>query len=335
MIQLDEHGRPVWDHSIESFRVPLADHTLGPRDAAVVQYTWTVPELAPTQRPLSIEARLRHRRHPTVFSREVCKDAQRERSQAFAQAALAMGHGVIDPCVPQPITEIAAVKVTMGHASARPAWRRRYDHAVGWLHNVQERIGEVRPSLEAALAQVEALGDVRGQAMVWSLLGSLNAKQGRTEEALAALTQAAALAPGEPAPAFLRGEALSKVWRWCEAAEAYREALRLSPPGDDRVHVGLARALGSCGEDDQAALDAARAGLERRPRNAALLLSQALALGRLGAPEALVREAREAYLKYRPEDNVTPFTLACARAVEGCENWRRPVPRYALEGADE
>ena len=335
LIQLDEDGKPVWRHSIERFQIPLIDHTIPARDAAVVQYRLELPsDLDAAQLPLSVSARLRHRRHPLYYVAEVCRDASSERAEAFKTTSENLGIVPIDPCIPQPLTEIAHATVTLGVEShARPLWRRRYDHAIGWLHNVQERVGVIRPSLEAALAEVTQSGSAREQAMVWSLIATLEARQGRTDDALAALAQADALLPGQAATAFLRAEALAAVWRWCEAAKAYQVALDASRPGDDRVWTGLARSLGSCGEDDRAAFEAARRGLATRPRAAPLLLSQALALGRIDAPSELSSKARERYLKHRPEDNKTTYRLACTQDVEGCDNLRRPVPIYELAPA--
>ena len=68
---------------------------------------------------------------------------------------------------------------------ARPpasTWRRLYDHALGLRHAVQERLHEALPSLERALAEVEASGTGRDRAMVLALLGRLAAHEGRTAE---------------------------------------------------------------------------------------------------------------------------------------------------------
>src|SRR5204863_5573318 len=119
---------------------------------------------------------------------------------------------------------------------------RLLDHAYGLQHAVQERLDEARPSLDKALAEVEASGSPFDRGRVLAALAWLEAHEGRTEEALRRLDQAAPLLPGHPALAHLRGEALSLVWRWGEAAGPLREAA-LGAPRDDGAWTRLAIAL--------------------------------------------------------------------------------------------
>jgi predicted Zn-dependent protease len=145
---------------------------------------------------------------------------------------------------------------------------------------------------------------------------------GRTDAALRQLDRAEALAPGHPALASLRGEALAQVWRWSEAVPPLEEAARAAPR-DDAAWMGLAVALGSRGGDDRAALAAAARGLALQPRDPDMLRVQALALGALADPGASA--ALRAYDAFRPADAIPRVRAACSANVPGCALERSPV----------
>jgi tetratricopeptide (TPR) repeat protein len=194
---------------------------------------------------------------------------------------------------------------------------------LGLRHAVQERLHEALPSLEKALAEVEATGTGRDRAMVLALLGRLAAREGCTADALALLDRADAALPGHPGIDALRGDALAQVWRWREAAVPLARAA-LAAPRDDRAWTALALALGSSGQD-AAAFEAARRGLELRPRDPDLLRLQALSLEALGAPPAAARAAMDAYLECRPPDDAPRVRNLCQKTVPGCALERLPV----------
>jgi hypothetical protein len=331
--QLDDQGQPVRQHETERFRAPLTDTTIPARDAAVIQYSFHTPaDLTPDRLPLQVTAKLRHRSHPLDFLRAVCDAASGPRTQAFIQAGDRLGRPAPSPCFEPPITEIAQVTIPLGVAQpldGRPLWRRRYDHGIGWLKQLQERVGAVRPSLEAALAEARDLSDPRAQAMVMTLLATLEIRQGRTQAALDWLDQADALVPNHPATHYLRGDALSQVWRWCEAVEPYRRSLEAYPAGDDLSWSGFARALSSCGLH-QEALDAAAKGLKTRPRHTGLLLTQSMALASLKAPADLLTASRAAYAASRFDDMAQSYRITCTQTVEGCERIYQPIPIYPM-----
>jgi len=206
-------------------------------------------------------------------------------------------------------------------ANKSPSWRRLLEHAYGLEHAVQERIDEARPSLMKALAEVERVGTPREQAMVLAELGRLESHEGRTAEALAWLDRAAALLPEHPAPLALRGEALSLVWRWDEAAMPLEKAA-LSAPSDDAAWMRLAVARGSRG-DTQGALQAALTGLSLQPRDPDMLRVQALSLRTLGGKG--VEDAERAYQEFRAADDVTTIRGTCSMKVPGCALERTPV----------
>jgi hypothetical protein len=306
-----DDGAPLLTRETHRFRAVVANHSLAPRDAEVVEYAFDVPaSLGRAPQPLRVEARLRHRSHDLALQRTVC-DAARER-----------GGSTLDPCAPQPVTEIARAQAWIGQGasekpsrSARPAWRRLFDLGLAEQHNVQERLEEGRPSLEQAWTLVERDGTETERAMVLGALAWLPAHEGRTSDALEQIDRAARFAPGHPALASLRGAALEQVWRWSEAIAPLRDAVR-SAPRDDLAAARLAVALGSAGEEPEA-FEEARLGLRLAPRDPDLLRVQALAVRALGLT-ASIDAAEEAYLACRPADDAPDIRAACAANVPGC-----------------
>src|SRR5581483_5408743 len=119
-----------------------------------------------------------------------------------------------------------------------------------------------------------------------------------TEDALAMFDRAEAVDASTRATiAALRGDALSDVWRWKEAAPLFAIAASAFPR-DDGAWTRLAIATSSEG-DDRAALEASLAGLALAPREPDLLRIQAVSLAALHADEALVAPARAAYDEHR------------------------------------
>lgn len=329
---VDERGQDVARHDVHQFRTVLANHTIAPRDAAVVRYALTLPA-GPLSEPLSVRARVRHRRHDAVHRGSVC-DAPA--SAAFFEVAQGRDPAPLDPCAPQPVLDLAEARLELGQGRAPRAsgtpmlWQRLANHGMGLLHDRQEHLEDARASLLRALAEVEGQpsADAERRAIVVSLLAALEGKQGRVDAALARLEALERLVPGHPSVSWLRGQALAAVWRWPLAAEAFAEAARKAPM-DTRVWVRLAEARGSA-RQDRASLEAAWRGLSLRPRHAGLLLAQALALEALGAPAVEVERARAAYLGHRPDDDGMDHRLRCTGSSAQCDRERLPVHVHPL-----
>jgi hypothetical protein len=334
----DDDGKPLLTRETHRFRTIVYNHTIAPRDAEVAEYAFDVPSsLSLASLPLRVEAKLRHRTRDLALQRAVCAEAKTARGRAFAAATQVRAAGdarraLLDPCAPQPVTELARAEAWIGEGSAskprsaRPAWRRLYDHALALEHDVQERLEDARPSLEVALAEVEKTGSDGERAMVLAALAWLPAHEGRTADALAQIDGAERFAPGHPALAALRGSALEQVWRWTEAAAPLRTAAAAAPL-DDGIAARLAVALGSAGEHGAALTEAVR-GLALSPRDPDLLRVQALSLRALGAPEA--DAAQEAYLAHRLADDAPEIRTACSAHVPGCALERIPVHLHVL-----
>lgn len=339
-VQAGEDGHPLLAREAARFRAIIYNHTIAPRDAAVVEYGFDVPEALPPG-PLKVTATLRHRSRALPLQRAACADFKTPRGKDFMRDGK-NNQRLLDPCPPQPVIDIAESAVWIGPgweeqaaraaAPPRAAWTRLYDHALGLQHAVQERLDEGRPSLERALAEIEqGAGGDREQAMVLALMGRLAARQGRTAEALEWLERAEAKAPGHPALDAHRGEALALVWRWRESAAPLRRAAAAAPR-DDAAWSRLAVALGSFG-DDRGALDAALRGLALQPRDPDLLRVQALSLRGLGAPAEETAAAEEAHLTCRVSDATPKIRSLCSKNVPGCALERVPVHVHEMRVA--
>lgn len=342
-IQAGEDGQPLLAREAARFRAVIYNHTILPRDAAVIEYGLDVPAAMPPG-PLKVTARLRHRSRALPMQRAACADFRSPRGKDFGRDGK-NNQRLLDPCAPQPVIAVAESVVWIGpgweehaaRASALPpaagalpasprraAWSRLYDHALGLQHAVQERLDEGRPSLERALAELERVGGSdREQAMVMALMGRLAARQGRTAEAFEWIERAETKGGAHPALDALRGEALSLVWRWRDAVAPLRRAASAAPR-DDLAWSRLAVALGSFG-DDRGALDAAIQGLALQPRDPDLLRVQALSLRGLGAPADQTAAAEEAHLLCRITDATPKIRSLCSKNVPGCALERVPV----------
>jgi len=320
---LGQNGQPLFEREVNRFRAVAINHTILPRDAATIEVSFTAPrDLREEQLPLKVTALLRHRSRTMALGRAACEASKTREGISFR------GKTPLDACVSQPITEVARREVWIGSgwekrakAHELPSWRRLLEHAYGLRHAVQERLDEARPSLLAALAEVEKSGSAREQAMVLSALGWLEVHEGRTQEALGWLKRAEALLPDHPALAALEGEAFGLVWRWDEATGPLEEATRAAPE-DDGAWMRLSVARGSRG-DAAGALAAAREGLGLQPRDPDMLRVQALSLRALGGKG--VEAAEEAYQRFRPADDVPGIKSACSMKVLGCALERSPL----------
>jgi tetratricopeptide (TPR) repeat protein len=320
----DQKGKPLLEREVARFRGTIVNHTVAPRDAVAVRYRFEVPEGA--RLPLRLHARLLHRTRNLALQRAACAATRDRRGRAFARVSRRYGRHV-DPCVTQPITEIASTQTVIGNGwknvaapEIRPRWERLYEHGMALLHSVQERVGEAGPSLSAAL---KAAPDDHARAAVMTALGQLAGKLGRTTDALGWLDHAARLAPRAAAIPLAKAAALTRVWRWREAIAPLRRAASLAPKNIG-VWTKLAVALGSAG-DDRDALEAAQSGLRILPREPNALRVQALSLSALGAPREYSAHALDAYARFRSPDVAPHLRISCAARSPDCARERDPV----------
>jgi tetratricopeptide (TPR) repeat protein len=333
---VDEHGTPLQEHELFGFRAVISNQTLASRDAAAIRYSFDVPRIVSL--PLAIHARLRHRTRSLHNQAATCAAGKTSYGASFLRQALALRDMIVDPCKPQPITEIAATMAWVGDGavgrvggSTRPAWERQYEHGMALVPVVTERLDEARVILEDALAKVptDASG-ARPRAMILVQLGSVSGKQGRADEALAYLAQARSLLP-TPGPAAIdaySADALVRVWRWREA-EPFAKAVTERAPGNAGAWVVLARVRGSL-DDNRGALDAAIHGLELAPRDTDLLRSQATALAALAPGSDLAANALAAFDRFRAPDDAGQLRMACAAASPVCAREREAGHTHRL-----
>src|SRR5262249_38748815 len=145
-------------------------------------------------------------------------EAGSARSIAFGREGLKNVARALDPCVAQPIVEIARSETELGKGAIAVddrTWARQFELGLGLLHSVQERLGDPRSSLELAL---EAARTESTRAITLGALAQVAANQGRTQDALTLADRAEVLVPKHPALARIRGEALAATWRWNDAA---------------------------------------------------------------------------------------------------------------------
>ncbi len=322
---IDERGLPVRAHEVERFRAVGYNQAVPARDAAAVTYSFVVPERAAL--PLRVEAKLRHRARTPELAVAACRAQQTERGRAFQR-----GSG-LDACVTAPIVDVASTSVVLGSGSAGldpiRLSARLADHGQAMLRALQEETEQARPSLERALELARSSDEPLAEARALWLLGELDSRQGRVEQAMRRFDGAEALVPRHPAIAAARGRALAQVWRFAEAAPHFAEAAA-GAPLDDTVWAYLAMARASEGEP-ALAFEAATKGLAQSPRNADLLRSQALALRRLAPEDPTTLVADEAHLRHRVADDAPALRAACGDAVPGCALERRPVHVHPMK----
>lgn len=327
-LQVDAQGRPETRHEVTRFGTVAYDHTLPPLAARVVRYSFVVPK--DSSGPLHVDARVRHRRHRLEARQFACEASRSARGRAFIEEAKKRGEPTFDGCAEEPITEVASTQLTLGEQPehARATWQRLYDHALGLSASAQEHLGEARWSAELAQSELmcEARVEAVERAMVLTLLGRIDASEGRLQDALAQASQAEELLGEHPSVARVRADAYARVWRWPAAAEALTQLTRLAP-GDTAAYRDLAKARFSAG-DALGALQAAQAGMALQPRDETLLRVQALALEAQHSPDAPA--ARASFLFYRDADETTQARMACDRLVPHCRRDRDPVVKIDL-----
>ncbi len=330
---LDAEAVPETLHRVHRFATPAFDRTIRPHDARAVRYATGLPSKVAL--PLSIDARLLHRKHSLGFQAAACEASLGERGKRFAAGAEAHGKVALDPCLEQPVTEIAAASTWVGRGAegrtrrggaARPEVERLLTQGLALLHGKQEHVHLAKPSIDRALERASETGSNTTAARAWALRARLASMQGRPDEAATFLARAEALVGPSPVLDRIRGDANSRVWRWKEAAEAYRRVVDAAPT-DFTAWRSLARAYGSLSDDDHA-LRAADAGLRLAPRDEGLLRSRALALEGLGHPDA--DQARDRWLAHRTPDAAPGRLAQCEQNHERCLRDRQPIPHYTL-----
>ncbi len=319
------------DHSVSHFRTPVYDHTIKPRDAAVVRYVFDVSADKP--RTLNVRSRIRHRRLTPDILAEACEFSKTEQGTLYKEHTRTHRGKAPDPCITQPIIEIAESTMQIlvnpdgsteivKHSSELPDWRRHYRHGLGLLHHVQENLEQTRQAFTRAqkLAPSE---DTRAHAMILQGLGMVSARQGRTREAIELFEQSDALVSGHASNAYNSGQAYMRVWKFEQAAEAFERAS--ASIEDPRIMRRWAIALGSKSLHEEA-LGVAQRGLTKEPRDPDLLRSQMLAYRNLdGASDEVKQLTTDVYDVYKRDTRAPHVRDQCSRTDPVCRAERTPI----------
>lgn len=336
-----EDGTRLLVRETHLFRAGVYNHTIAPRDAAVVGYAFLAPADA-SRYPLKVTARVRHRSRRLELQEAACNDFKSERGRSFGQVGLKKVARAIDACRPQPVTDLAQAEVVLSGAKAGPArparaeetreiaFARRFDYGLGLSHALQEKLDDARLPLQAAL---ELAQTPRERAMVLGAFAQIASHQGRTDEtfALADRADAAAKEAGMPKPPAMmraRGEVLVSTWRLADAAPLFVDVATRSPR-DDAAWSVAAVTQGGAG-DAFGALATARRGLAVQPRDGDMLRVQALSLAELGVKGDGIAPAEAAFLDRRTPDDAPAIRGKCSAKVPGCANERVPVHVHAM-----
>ncbi len=333
---VDGDGRVLDEHEISKFRGQVATLTIGAREAQATRYTFSVPAtLSPSQLPLSVTARLRHRSRTLAMQKAACAASITPEGRAFGTGARRTRDVDLDACKAQPITLVAETTIQVGTgakiSTTRPAWERIYEHGMALVQTIILRQAEPRAVLEAALAVAP---DARSRSMVSVQLGWVAAKQGRADDTVRLVAEVRALAKAEgftepPALDAVLADAYVRLNRWAEAV-APAKACTVRAPNNTSAWAVYARVLAAVG-DFSGALDAATHGLDLNPRDSSLLQTQATALLALKDPRA--DAAQTAYTRFRGADDLAGLRIRCLKGSARCARDRNPVESIALRPA--
>jgi len=328
VFMLDRNGNRVDRRNPQDIFTPLYNHQIPPGAARVTHYSLTVPDDAGNS--LTLEARLQYRKFDTIYMNYVFgKDYTNGAAFQFTNEL--------------PIVTIAADTVTFpvgsssqlstSQVSSIPPWQRWNDYGIGLLLEGTDHGSEKGQLLQAAEAfeQVEKLGRYDGPLN----LARVYLKEGRLEEAVAALQRAAKSEP--PAPrwtiAWLNGLVDKQNGYLDKAVSEFRSILEdryeeLDKRGFDfSLDYEVINELGQTlferakmerGDEGaqkkwlQEAVARFKRTLEIDSENVTAHYNLALIYERLGDHELAARH-RELHNRFRPDDNARDRAVAIAR----------------------
>lgn len=329
-------------HGIAHFRTKAFDKSIPPRNAEMARYAWTIPDsLSAEDFPLVVEARLQHRRLSEVFYESSCEAAQTERGRAFLDGTEATLGTRPDPCVEQPIVEMAKDTAEVypdrfAPGDNEPGWRRWFARGLAMQKHLSERLDETIDSFERAMEALESMDPApdnidRRKAMILVGEAQVLARQRRHREAIELYDRAEKLVGDHPAILVGRGDAYANVWQFDKAVDEYEKASE--QVDGDRVWKKLAVGYGSLGQPRDA-LRAARRGLAIEPRHPDLLRSQMIALRNLDVPEQWQKEAARAFSRFKRDEDAHRLRAKCSDRSEICELERLPIHTHEMESVE-
>ncbi len=183
---LDKNGNRIDRRNVQDIFTPLYDHQIPPGGARVVHYAFTVPE--DLDEPLSVEVRLQYRKFDARLMEFV---RGKGTTNDLPITTVGMDRIVF------PIEGLGDAKdrVSVAQVSPIPEWQRWNDYGIG-LFQEGDRGSEKGELIQAteAFSQVEKLGKADGPLNLARVL----LKEGRLDEAVAALQRASKFTPPPP-----------------------------------------------------------------------------------------------------------------------------------------
>jgi hypothetical protein len=328
----DETGAARLRRETHLFRAPVYNHTILPRDAAVVSYAFSLPASWSHDDGLHVSVRLRHRSRTLDLQRQSCEAFKTRDGRAFGNEGLRRVARALDPCAAQPVMDIDATEdVFVGDAiPPRRAFADVYPYALGMLHVVQERLEEAKFVTSEALHVAESDAE---RSTLQSVYAEALTLQGRTDEARAWVEPLRRVRGDHPFLDRISGHTYQTNWRWAEAVPYLARAAE-GAPRDDTTWSELAVAAGGAGLP-RIALEATARGLVNQPRETDLLRVQSLSLDALEHAGVSVRhdqleQARDAFLERRTPDDAPRIRGRCSATISGCANERLSVHTHAM-----
>jgi tetratricopeptide (TPR) repeat protein len=331
VFMLDKDGNRIDRRNPQDIFTPLYNHQIPPGAGQVVHYEFAVSEAQ--REPLKIEVALKYRKFDTIYLNYVYN------SNYTTGAPLTITNDL-------PITTIASDTITFPIAGAAeseiatpkseiPEWQRWNDYGIGLLLE-GERGSEKGELIQAAeaFAHVEKLGRADGPLN----LARVYYKEGRLDDAVAALQRAAAFDP--PAPrwtiAWLNGLVSKANGHLDSAIENFRSILEDRYPELEKRKFDFSKDYEVINELGQTYVERAkqeRSAPERYREFLGLAVEQfnktlALDSENLTAHYnlALIHEAlgdqkqaayhRQLHERYRPDDNATDRAISIARRTD-------------------
>jgi tetratricopeptide (TPR) repeat protein len=196
---LDRLGNRIDRRNPQDIFTPLYNHQIPPGAAQVVHYELAVPE--DQVEPLRLEVKLQYRKFDAIYMNYVlgtnyAKDGAFTITNDLPIVTIASDHMTF-PVAAREASNVSAgpASTTTAPASAIPEWQRWNDYGIGLLleGNTGAEKGELIQAAHA-FEQVEKLGRADGPVN----LARVYFKEGRLDEAVAALRRAAACQPAAP-----------------------------------------------------------------------------------------------------------------------------------------
>jgi tetratricopeptide (TPR) repeat protein len=328
---LDRHGNRIDRRNPQDIFTPLYNHQIPPGAAQVVHYEFQVP--ADQKEPLTVEVKLQYRKFDAVYMNYVfgsnyTKGGPLQLTNDLPITTIAADRIIL------PIAETEPGTASPGaQTSSIPEWQRWNDYGIGLFLESTDKGSEKGELSQAAhaFAQVERLGRADGAVN----LARVYYREGRLEDAVAALQRAAACDP--PAPrwtvAWFNGLVDKQNGFLDKAITQFRSILEDRYPELDRRGFDFSRDYEVINELGQAYferakmergrpetqrefLNAAAGAFERTlaldPENLTAHYSLSLIRAQLGDADKAEQHRRH-HERYRPDDNARDRAITIAR----------------------